>query len=86
MMFSPAVLKRVGREQMTVELDHAAGFLEGVKSLVWDRQIVGSIESPSEEHSVTATIEVETKWSNTHCAHAPISEVFVSTATRPTLL
>ena len=59
MMFSPAVLKRVGREQMAVSHDHAAGFLEGVKSLVWDRQIVGSVESPSEEHSVTATIEVE---------------------------
>ena len=85
-MFSPAVSKRVGREQMAVSHDHAAGFLEGVKSLVWDRQIVGSVESPSEEHSVTATIEVETNWSKPHCAHAPISEVFVSTATRPTLL
>jgi hypothetical protein len=89
MMFSPAVLKRVEREQKVISSDHAAGFLEGVKSVVWDRQTVRSIEAPSEnceEHSVTATIEVETNWSKPHCTHAPVSEVFVSTATRPTPL
>jgi hypothetical protein len=58
---------RVGREQKTTASDHAAGFLEGVKSLVWDRQIVRSIESPSEnceEQSVTAAIEVKTNCQN----------------------
>ena len=68
-MSTPAAMqkRRVDRDKKTTASDHAAGFLEGVKSLVWDRQIVRSIESPSEnceEQSVTAAIEVKTNCQN----------------------